>query len=162
MKISRIGAMALFAALGLFGIAFAQTIVPQVVAVQTADLFADVVNGVPGVPTNFATAGQINGQFGAQRQSPLTGFTITVANNVPALLLTPAATIAAGTLNLPAAPVDQQVFRFLTTQIVTALVVAAPAGQTVGGTALTQPAINTVYTWIYYQPSNTWQRLTQG
>lgn len=135
---------------------------PNQVQPRANDLFADVVGGKGTAQSAFVTAGQLNSQFGALVQVPLTAFTITVPNNVGALLMIPAGTLAAGTINLPAAPVDQQMFRLVTTQLVTALVVAAPAGQTIGGTALTAPAINTEYTWMYIQNTNTWQRITQG
>lgn len=62
---------------------------------------------------------------------PITGFSVTIGNGISSLILNPAGTLAAGTITMPAAPLDGQIVRFSSTQIVTALTVNAGTGQTI-------------------------------
>lgn len=61
---------------------------------------------------------------------PTTGFSYTFSNTTGTLLLKPAGTLAAGTLHFPPQPVDGQVVRVSSTQIITALTLSVPAGYT--------------------------------
>lgn len=95
-------------------------------------------------------------------QVPVTGFSITIANNVSTLILNPAGTLATGTITMPAAPFDGQEVRINSTATITALTVSPNAGQTVKN-APTTLTINTSgpqgYCFIYHLASTTWFRL---
>ncbi len=106
-------------------------------------------------PLNFKTNNVVRGGFDAlgnfahkaaladqsySKQVPTTGFSITVGNGVGSLLLDPAGTLATGTITTPAAPVDGHILRLATTQTITALTLAANAGQTVSGAVSTLTA----------------------
>ena len=91
-------------------------------------------------------------------QIPLTGFAITIPNSVGALVLNPAGTLAAGAITMPSAPVDGQIVRCSSTQIVTALTVSANAGQTIDN-APTAFTAGGVFGYIYIQSVATWFRI---
>ena len=94
-------------------------------------------------------------------QSPTTGFTITIGNNISTLMLTPSATLASGTINLPAAPVDKQIVHVSSSQTITALTVSGN-GNTISNapTALTISATGSYgFAYIYNLASTTWLRL---
>jgi hypothetical protein len=82
------------------------------------------------------------------QQTPLTAFTITVPNGVSRLLLTPAGTLATGTITLPANPVDGQEVCLYSTQTQTALTLSANTGQTISN-AITAMTANTRYCYDY-------------
>ncbi len=63
-------------------------------------------------------------------QIPSTGFSITIAAGVKTLELSPAGTLATGTIIMPAAPIDGQEIRVSSTQTITALTVSPNSGQT--------------------------------
>jgi hypothetical protein len=75
--------------------------------------------------------------IGATIVTPLTGFAYTVPNGTQALVLTPAGTIATGTITTPPNPQDNQPLRLSSSQTVTALTVSANTGQTVVGAPTT-------------------------
>lgn len=89
---------------------------------------------------------------------PLTGFTKTVSNTTNVLVLEPAGTLATGTVTMPASPVNNQVVRISSTQIITALTVSPNTGQTVKG-APTTIAANGAVGWVYRQSNTTWYRI---
>lgn len=62
---------------------------------------------------------------------PLTGFSLQIGNGIGSLILNPAGTLATGAITMPATPLDGQITRFSSTQIVTALTVNTTAGQTI-------------------------------
>lgn len=94
---------------------------------------------------------------GATILTPLTGFAYTVPNGTPALVLTPAGTIAAGTITMPPNPPDNQPLRLTCSQTVTALTISANAGQTVVGAPTTiTPA--TPVEFFYNVANATWYR----
>jgi len=109
-----------------------------------------------------------NGQvvfFGAQADqskvdnTPTTGFSLTLGNSTTTLLLKPAGTLATGTVVLPAAPVDGQIARVLSSQTVSALTVSPSAGQSVSGAPSTVgPAAP--FSMIYDLASTTWYRMS--
>lgn len=93
--------------------------------------------------------------------SPLTGATVTASplKKSETIYLTPAGTIAALTVVFPTNANSQngQVFRVVSTQIVTALTVTS-TGLTLQGTAVTALAVNTPVSWLKVAAS-TWLRL---
>lgn len=91
-------------------------------------------------------------------QIPTTGFTITVANATQSLILNPAGTLAAGTITMPATPIDGQEVRFSSTQTVTALTVSPNAAQTISN-APTTIAPGQGYGYIYHLATTNWFRL---
>jgi hypothetical protein len=90
--------------------------------------------------------------------TPTTGFTFTVPARTSVVILTPAGTLATGTLTLPAAPVDGQRVELLCSATVTALTVAANAGQTLSGTVTTCTA-SAGHIWRYRATNTTWYTL---
>ena len=94
-------------------------------------------------------------------QVPLTGFTITIANNISSLILDPAGTLATGTINLPATPIDGQIVRISSSQTITSLTVSGN-GNTIKNapTALTISATGSYgFTYIFHTANTTWYRL---
>ena len=91
-------------------------------------------------------------------QTPVTGFSIQIANGVTSLLLKPAATLATGTITLPTTPIDGQWLTLSSTQTITALTLTAPAGQTVFGSISTLAA-NAPMKWQYVASIATWFRV---
>lgn len=83
------------------------------------------------------------------QQTPLTGFAIVVAQNVGQLQLTPAGTLATGTITFPPNAVDGQQFCIFDTQTQTAVTLAPATGQTINGTAITALVANTRYCYMY-------------
>ncbi len=94
----------------------------------------------------------------AVAQTPVTGFSITIANNTSILMLTPAGTLATGTITMPTTPIQGQIIRVCTSQTVTALTVSANAGQTLTG-APTTITPQTGFAYIYNLASTQWIRL---
>jgi hypothetical protein len=88
-------------------------------------------------------------------QTPTTGFSITIADGVGALILTPAGTLATGTITLPANPIDQQRLTINSTNTVTALTISPNSGQSVTGNPATI-AGGTAITAIYNYSNTTW------
>ena len=93
-----------------------------------------------------------------QQITPVTGFTATFAGTQSILSLTPAATLATGTVILPAAPVDGQRARIFTTQTITALTISPSTGQTINGTAVTTLSANAGVEYFYQASSGAWYR----
>lgn len=94
----------------------------------------------------------------ANIQAPLTGFAITLGDRDTALMLTPAGVLATGTVTMPVNPYDGQPIQVSSTQTVTALTVAANAGQTIKNapTALTA---GLGFSYFYNKTAATWYRL---
>lgn len=92
-------------------------------------------------------------------QTPTTGFSIQIASGVTSLILNPAGTLAAGTIVFPATPIDGQILNLSSSQIITALTMSAPAGQTVLG-ALTTIAANGYAAWQYVASAANWFRVS--
>jgi Major tropism determinant N-terminal domain len=88
---------------------------------------------------------------------PVTGFSWTIGNNCSTLLLKPAGTLATGTVIMPAAPVDGQIARVLSSQTITSLTVSPSSGQSVvGAPSTTGPSAP--FSMIYDLASTTWYR----
>jgi hypothetical protein len=90
--------------------------------------------------------------------APVTGFSYTIANATNDLILKPAGTLATGAVTMPATPVDGQVVRLSSTQIITALTVSANAGQTISAPVTTITA-NGYASWIYRLTDTNWYRI---
>lgn len=94
-------------------------------------------------------------------QVPTTGFSIAFPNNIGTLILKPAGTLATGTITLPTTPIDGQVVRFTTSQIITALTTSPAAGQSLVG-AVTTLGIGQGAAYLYSLSDTTWYRLYLG
>lgn len=94
------------------------------------------------------------------QQTPLTGFTITMAAGQTNLNLTPAGTLATGTVALPPNPVNGQKVVLFSSQTITALTLnagATPTGTTIVG-GVTTLAANAPVAYVYQLSNNTWYR----
>lgn len=96
------------------------------------------------------------GAEAVQYAAPLTGATIN-AVGAEQLVVNPAGTIAALTVNFPLLPYDGQEWGFVTTQIITALTLAA-AGKTISA-ALTAGTANGFARWKYRATGTNWYRI---
>lgn len=92
-------------------------------------------------------------------QIPVTSFSITIPNGCSTLYLNPAGTLAAGTITMPAAPIDKQVVEVGSSQIITALTVSANAGQTLLDAPTTIGTVGSGFAYIYNLATTTWLRL---
>jgi hypothetical protein len=93
------------------------------------------------------------------QSTPSTAFSITPGLGVQVVQITPAGTLATGTITTPAAPVDGQTLRIFSTQIVTAFTLTANTGQTINGTAVTALAANVAVTYMYSAATAAWFRI---
>jgi hypothetical protein len=91
-------------------------------------------------------------------QTPLTGATIVVANTSRTLVIDPAGTLAALTVQLPAAPIDGQLVEFSTSQVLTSLTVSPNGGQTMGNGLPTSAAAGQGFGFIYRLALTKWFR----
>ena len=90
-----------------------------------------------------------------------TGFTYTFASGTQTLIANPAATLATGTITMPASPGDGMVITIQSTQQVTAVTVAANTGQTlVGGASQLIP--NQPLAFVYRLANTTWYPMAGG
>lgn len=94
-------------------------------------------------------------------QTPSTGFSYTFAAGTQTLVMNPAATLAAGTITMPAAPSDGMTITFSSTQQITALTLSGNTGQTVVG-APTQLIANQPLSFIYRSTNTTWYAMAGG
>jgi len=88
--------------------------------------------------------------------TPTTGFSITPASTTNTLILDPAGILASGTVNLPASPVDGQIFYLISTYLITALTVAPNVGQALQGLV----SYNGYAGWVYRLGNTTWYRIS--
>jgi hypothetical protein len=93
----------------------------------------------------------------AQVSVPLTGNTVTIDDDVENLLIDPAGTIAALTVNMPLAPYDGQEVTLGASQTVTALTMSGN-GKTLNG-GLTTIGAALFGTWRYKAANTTWYRI---
>lgn len=91
-------------------------------------------------------------------QTPSTGATITIANTSRTLVIDPAGTLAALTVQMPAAPIDGQLVEFSTSQILTALTVSPNGGQTMGNGLPTSATAGQGFGFIYRLALTKWFR----
>lgn len=90
--------------------------------------------------------------------APATGFSITIGAGIHALVLDPAGTLATGTVTMPAEPPDQFRLEVASTQTITALTVAANAGQTIKN-APTTLAAGGAFAYRYSEANSTWYKV---
>lgn len=88
--------------------------------------------------------------------APATGATLTISDTCETLIVRPAGTLAALTINMPANPKDGQRCRISCTQIVTILTMSGN-GHTLEG-ALTSFAVDGFAAWTYVLSLTTWFR----
>lgn len=88
-------------------------------------------------------------------QTPTTGFSITIGNNVWHLVLDPSATLATGTITMPSSPVDGQLVNIRSSQIVTTLTVSPNTGQSIKNAPTTISAGGTLDA-IFRTANTTW------
>lgn len=104
-------------------------------------------NGV-NPQTEYISATQMRA-VGYYQTVPVTAFSITVPNGVQRVILTPAGTLATGTITLPASPVDGQEVCIWDTATQTALTLSANTGQTIAGSAITALTAATRYCYQF-------------
>ena len=88
--------------------------------------------------------------------TPTTGFSLTVPNDANSIALTPAGTLATGTITMPAAPIHGQIVSIASTQIVTALTHSANTGQVLIGALTALVANASGGRWVFHAPKGTW------
>lgn len=158
--------LAAIAAFGFVGAVFAQTAfapaipVPLVPSLNQNDVVQVLPRGVPSARGAYANPGWIGGLFQYSQQTPLTGFSITVPAHTSFLYLTPAGTLATGTITMEANPSDGQNLCFQSTQVNTAITYTANTGQSFGGISngTTYATANTRICWLYNASTTTWYR----
>lgn len=87
---------------------------------------------------------------GGQRSAtytPTTGFSYTIPPGQTMTLLTPAGTLATGTVTLPAVVAENQAVQIVSTQAITTLTINPPAGLTLVGASVTTIAANGTLTY---------------
>lgn len=104
--------------------------------------------------------GQVNQFYGYAytKNTPLTGFSLTfTAAQQTEILLTPAGTLATGTVVLPVGILDGARACLFTTQIITALTLSAGAGQSINN-AVSATTANGRVCYTYSTANTTWDR----
>jgi len=89
---------------------------------------------------------------------PVTGFSITIPNNLNVYIINPAGTLSTGTFITPSAPYDGQLIRITSSQTVTTLTITANSGQTVVGAPSTITS-TTPFGFTYRLTNTTWYRI---
>lgn len=133
-----------------------QTLVAQVLdgwGLTAADVMALPITG--GTLTGALTQAKAGIDTSYSYNTPATGATITTAAGEGRTLIDPAGTIAALTVTTPPSPVNGQVWRFASTQIVTALTITGTAGATVKAPP-TSLAVGSEFQMLYRSTGTTW------
>lgn len=122
----------------------------------------DVTSGIDFVATASGGGGVNGNRFSGSYvdvnysfQTPTTGFTITLANNIWHTILDPAGTLATGTITMPALPGDGMIVNVRSSQTITALTISPNTSQSVKGNPTTLAAGGTVEA-IYHAANTTW------
>lgn len=109
---------------------------------------------------SFVIDGDVSNSVGPgsyQYAAPLTGATVAMAVGATRLLINPAGTLAALTVDLPTSPIDGQVAEIMTSQQLTALTIASTDGSTVNGVSGGYSmSANTGASWVYRAANTTW------
>jgi hypothetical protein len=92
-----------------------------------------------------------------QRLASTTGFNVTATSTFSGIQFTPAGTLATGTLNMPATPVDQQEWTVASSQTITALTMSGNGNTLLG--PLTTLTANGFAKWKYIAATTTWYRI---
>lgn len=125
----------------------------QLRAKSTAALVAAVAAKTVQMDEVDSTAGVT-----IQEEAPLTGATVTANDSTEVMVVKPAGTIAALTLNMPQKPYDGQPLELSTTQVITALTMAAAGGDTLAA-GLSAGTANGFGKWRYSAAEKTWFRV---
>ena len=88
-------------------------------------------------------------------QTPTTGFSYTFPAGVQTLLMVPAATLATGTITMPAAPADGMMVTFSSSQQITALTLQGNTGQSISSAVTFLPA-KAAAAYVYRLSNTTW------
>lgn len=88
-------------------------------------------------------------------QTPTTGFSYTIPDNIYTAIIDPAGTLLAGAITLPAVPVDGQIVRIKSSQIISTLTISPNTGQSVLG-APTTIALGGLIDCQYRAANTTW------
>jgi hypothetical protein len=88
-------------------------------------------------------------------QTPTTGFSYTFAAGTQTLFMVPAATLATGTITMPASPADGMMITFSSSQQITALTLQGNTGQSISSAVTTLPA-QTAASYVYRLSNTTW------
>lgn len=94
-----------------------------------------------------------------QYATPLTGTTVTILNTRSVIIIDPAGTLAALTIEMPAAPKDGQIIKITITQIITSMTHNALGGKTLLAPFGASTTANESGTWYYRASDNTWYRV---
>lgn len=105
--------------------------------------------------TGAITLGSVLADGTTSFHAATSGFNVTIPNGCNRYLIAPAGTLASGTATMPAAPVQNQIVIFTTSQAVTSFTLSPNAGQTLLG-APTTLAANTSIQYLYN--GTTWYR----
>ena len=88
-------------------------------------------------------------------QTPSTGFSYTFPAGAQTLLMVPAATLATGTITMPAAPADGMMVTFSSSQQITALTLQGNTGQSISSAVTFLPA-KAAAAYVYRLSNTTW------
>jgi hypothetical protein len=88
-------------------------------------------------------------------QTPATGFSYTFAAGTQTLFMVPAATLATGTITMPASPADGMMITFSSSQQITALTLQGNTGQSISSAVTFLPA-KTAASYVYRLSNTTW------
>ncbi|HVT35408.1 MAG TPA: hypothetical protein VHE37_07490 [Nevskiaceae bacterium] len=127
-----------------------------------------VNNGVQDMPTlpnliQQIMSSALNPTGGVDTRTPLTGFTVAMQDLLSSLQLTPAGTLASGTVQLPNNPLPGQLAEISTTKTISALtVVAQNVGHTVHGGAAAPLVADTAISFRFNADQQAWARVISG
>lgn len=122
------------------------------------DLVQVIPNGIAQGTNVYATPAQLKASGAYYKSIPLTGFTFTFGNSQTDAAFRPAGTLATGTVTLAPNPSDGSRVCIFSTQIITALTLAANTGQTINNAATAMTALGHVC-YLYGLSNTTWDRV---
>jgi hypothetical protein len=94
-------------------------------------------------------------------EAPVTGFSITIPNNCSSLMLLPTATLASGTVTMPANPFPGQIVRIMSVETITALTIAANTGSLIfGGPSTIGSTMPVAFMYNAVTGANAWLRMS--
>jgi hypothetical protein len=148
---------AALALLGIGGLAIAQTPVPKVTNVGPTDVFSDIVGGVAGQSTKYATAAQITNVPGYKYLGTITTDpAYTFVNGQTNLSAHAAGTISTVTLTTPPNPADGARICYILDQTTSTLTWTANTGQTIGANVPASGVAKNPNCLVYQASSTTW------
>jgi hypothetical protein len=129
----------------------------QVQSVGAADLFLDVLGGIPSPSGTYATPGLMSNTNSVSLSVPLTGFAITQGVGTTWTIIQPAAALATGAFTFNATPTNGSRACFASTQTQTAVTFTGATGQTVVGAPGAMVA-GTPVCFTYVASTSTWYK----